>query len=97
MSVEGGRGRLACYCDVGETRQKVTGRPVPLHPEMVATARQVWTTRSMEHFVMMERELQDVEGEECSVRGRFSVHLHLTAARAGGGPWRPVRARSNVQ
>lgn len=43
---------------------------------------QIWSTRSMDEMVMMERELQEIAGEEESTeafsRGRFSVHLHLT-------------------
>ena len=42
---------------------------------------QIWSTRSMEEIVMMERELQDVVASEVGAGGntRFSVHLHLTS------------------
>lgn len=33
---------------------------------------------------MMERELQDVAGEDVAARGRFSVHLHLTSRVSRG-------------
>lgn len=50
--------------------------------------RLIWSTRSMDEMVMMERELQEIAGEEESTeafsRGRFSVHLHLTGTPMSG-------------
>ena len=47
--------------------------------------KKIWSTRSMEELVMLEKELQDVAEEEDVAEAhraemmRFSVHLHLTS------------------